>query len=153
MYPAAQHIHLRELALGLAGLGLFLLALGLLARWSGAVGLGLAALGGEYAVLFAAESAHLDRTAPVYAIGFLLVAELAFWSIEPRVPAWADPVVFELRLARLAVTCALAGIVAGLVVVDSTAISGGGGFGLEALGVGAAVGSLLLLAGLVRRSV
>ena len=129
------------------------LGLGLGARWPGALGLALAVLGGEYAVLFEAEGARLDRVTPAYALGLFLVAELAFWSIERRVPAWSDPVVFELRLARLAIACAAAAVVAALIVVDASAISGGGGFGLEALGVAAAVASLLLLAGLVRRSV
>jgi len=128
-----------------------LLTLGLAARWSGALGLGLAALGGEYAVLFAAEGATLDRLTPVYAVGFLFVGEVAFWSIERRVPAWSDAAVLEWRLARLAAACAGAAGVGALAVVSAAAATGGGGVVLETAGVAAAIGSVVILAGLMRR--
>jgi hypothetical protein len=150
-YPAAQDIRLASLALGLGALALALLAFGLAVRWPGALGLGLAALGGEYAVLFAAEGATLDRLTPVYAVGFLFVAEVAFWSIERRVPAWSDATALEWRLARLAAACVGAAGVAALTTVSAAAATGGGGVVLESFGVGAAIGSVVILAALVRR--
>ena len=150
-YPAVQDIHLRRLALVLAGLAVALLAVGLAARSGPVLGWGLAALGGEYAVLFAAQSHALDELTPLYAGAIFLVAELAFWSIEPRVPAWSEPGLVERRLAYLAATSAGAAAVAGLVVVVAAA-SGGGGAALEAIGVAATVGALGLVAMLVRRS-
>lgn len=150
-YPAAQDIRLRELALAFGALGLALLALGLASRWPSALGLALAALGGEYAVLFAAEGGRLDRFVPVYAAGLFLVAELAFWSIERRVPAWSEPSLLERRLAFLVGACVAAASVAALVTVLAAA-GGGGGIVLEAVGVAAATASLGVLALLVRRS-
>jgi hypothetical protein len=150
-YPAVQDIHLRRLALGLAGLAVALLAAGLATRSGPVVGWGLAALGGEYAVLFEAQSRALDELTPLYAGAFLLVAELAFWSIEPRVPAWSEPGLVDRRLAYVAGVSAGAAAVAGLVLVVAAA-SGGGGAVLEAIGVAASIGALGLVAMLVRRS-
>ena len=132
-------------------LALALLAFGLLVGWSGALGCGLAVLGAEYAVLFAAEGATLDRLTPVYAVGFLFVAEVSFWSIERRVPAWSEATALEWRLARLAVACVGAAGVAALTTVSAAAATGGGGVVLESFGVGAAIGSIVILAALMRR--
>ena len=150
-YPAAQDLELRYVALGLGGAALVLLAFGLVVRWPGALGLALAALGGEYAVLFAAEGSTLDSLTPVYAAGFILVAELAFWSIERRVAAWSESTATEWRLARLGATCVGAVAVAGLATLSAAAATGGGGVVLESFGVGAALGSVLILALLMRR--
>jgi hypothetical protein len=139
------------LVLGLAGLGLALLALGLATRWTSALGAGLLALLGEYAVLFSSEGATLDRYTPAYAVGFLFVAEVAFWSIERRVPAWSDDWLLEWRLGRLAGVCVAAALVAGFVMVNAAAATGGGGIALESAGVVAAIGSIVLLALLMRR--
>jgi hypothetical protein len=150
-YPAAQNIRLQPLALAVAAAGVFLLALGLLARSSTALGFALAALGGTYAVLFAAEGAHLDRLAPAYAAALLLVAELAFWSIESRIPAWTDPELATWRLARLALACAGAAVLGAIVVADASAANGAGGLLLETLGVAAAIGVLVFVTVLLRR--
>jgi hypothetical protein len=150
-YPAAQDLRLQYAALVLAVLALALLAFGLVVRWPGALGFGLAALGAEYAVLFSAEGATLDRLAPLYAVGFMFVAETAFWSIERRVPAWSDPTALEWRLARLAAACAGAAGVAALATVSAAAATGGGGVVLESFGVAAAIGSVVILAALMRR--
>src|SRR4029079_19526870 len=122
----------------LAAVGVCLLALGLLTRWPAAIGFALVAVGGAYAVLFAAEGAQLDRLAPAYAAALLLVAELAFWSIESRVPAWTDPELVIWRLARLALACAGAAVLGAVVIADAPAASGGGGLFLETIGVVAA---------------
>jgi hypothetical protein len=150
-YPAAQDIDLHELALGLGGLALALLAFGLFVGWAGALGCGLALLGGEYAVLFAAEGATLDRLTPVYAAGFMFVAEVAFWSIERRVPAWSEAATLEWRLGHLGAACAGAAGVGALATVSAAAATGGGGVVLESFGVGAAIGSIVILAALMRR--
>jgi hypothetical protein len=102
-------------------------------------------------VLFAAEGSTLDRFTPVYAAGFLLVAELAFWSIERRVAAWSEPTALEWRLARLGGACVGAAFVAALSTLSAAAATGAGGVVLESFGVGAAIGSVLILALLMRR--
>lgn len=115
------------------------------------LGWGLAALGGEYAVLFAAESRAFDELTPLYAGGFILVAELAFWSVERRIPAWSDPGLVEWRLAYLVGAFAGAAVVAGLVLVVAAA-AGGGGVALEVVGVAATIAALGLVAILVGRA-
>ncbi|HEY7149181.1 MAG TPA: hypothetical protein VH420_07015 [Gaiellaceae bacterium] len=131
---------------------MLVLALGLLARSSSAIGFALVALGGAYAVLFAAEGARLDRVAPGYAAGLLLVAELSFWSIESRVAAWSDPELVVWRLARLGLACAGAALIGAVVVAEAAAAGRGGGISLEAIGVAAAIGAIALVAALVRRA-
>ena len=108
-------------------------------------------LGADYAVLFVAEGSALDRFTPAYAAGFMLVAELGFWSIEPRIPAWSEAAVAEWRLARIAGACIGAAALAALALVAASAATGTGGLALESLGVVAAIGSLVLITVLVSR--
>jgi hypothetical protein len=150
-YPAAQDLHFQWAALAFAILAVFLLTAGLAVRSPSALGFGLAALGADYAVLFVAEGGALDRFTPAYAAGFMLVAELGFWSIEGRVPAWSEPAVAEWRLARLAGAIVGAAALAAFVLVAAAAATGSGGVALESLGVVAAIGSLALITLLVRR--
>lgn len=146
-----QDIDLWWLALAFGGVAVILLAAGLAARSGPVLGWGLAALGGEYTVLFTAQGPALDDLTPLYAGAFVLVAEFAFWSIERRVPAWTDSGLAERRFARLAATSAGAAALAALVLVVASA-SGGGGVVLEAIGVAAAIGAIALVVGLVHRS-
>jgi len=150
-YPAVQEIRLWWLALAIGALAVGLLAVGLVARSGPVLGWGLAALGGEYGFLFVAEGGALDELTPVYAGAFVLVAELAFWSIERRVAAWSEPMLVERRLAGLAATSIGAAGVSALVIVAAAA-SAGGGLALEAIGVVAAIGAIALVAVLVQRS-
>ncbi|MDQ2981266.1 MAG: hypothetical protein M3R26_02945 [Actinomycetota bacterium] len=147
-----QDLRLHLLAVGLGALALTFLALGLSARSGPALGWGIAALGGEYAVLFASQGRVLVEVTPAYAAAFIFVAEFGYWSIERRVAAWSEPGLLPRRLAYLAVTCAGAAAIAALVLVLAAA-SRGGGAALEAVGVAATIAALALLAVLVRRSV
>lgn len=150
-YPASQNLDLQWAALVFAISGVLVFAMGLAARSPGALGLGLALLGADYAVLFFAEGSALDRFTPAYAAGFMLVAELGFWSIEPRIPAWSEAAVAEWRLARIAGACTGAAVLAALALVAASAATGTGGLALESLGVVAAIGSLVLITVLVSR--
>ena len=153
-FPASQDLSLQVVALALASVGVLVFAVGLVFRSAGTLGLGLAAIGADYAVLFVAEGGSLDRLTPAYAAGFILVAELGFWSIESRIPAWSEPAVVEWRLARLVATCVGAAALAALALVAAAAATGTGGLAVESLGVIAALGSLVLLTVLVgRRSI
>jgi hypothetical protein len=81
----------------------------------------------------------------------MLVAELGFWSIESRIPAWSEAAVAEWKLARIAGTCIGAAVLAALALVAASAANGTGGPALESLGVVATVGSLVLITVLVSR--
>ena len=144
-------MRLQRLAQGVGALALATLAVALVSRSGPGLGWGLAALGGEYAIWFAEQGSALDELTPAYAAAFIVVAELGFWSIEPRVEAWSDPELPFRRLSYLVATCGGAAAVAALVLVLAAA-GGGGGAVLEALGVGAVVAALALLGALVRRS-
>jgi hypothetical protein len=133
------------LLLFLGGLGLAALLLGLAVRWSAALAVSVALLGAQQAVRLALGPDALDAWAPLVAGGLLLVAELAWWSIEPRVPAWSEPWLAWRRLATVLLTCAGASLVSALVVVAAGAEIGGG-FAIELLGVIAATAALALVA-------
>jgi len=150
-YPASQSLDLQWAALVFATTGVLLVAAGLVLRSAGALGVGLTLLGADYAVLFVAEGGSLDQFTPAYAAGFMLVSELGFWSIESRIPAWTDAAFAEWRLARIAVTCIGAAVLAALALVAAAAATGTGGLALESLGVVAALGSLVLITVLVGR--
>jgi hypothetical protein len=150
-YPASQEVYLQWAALVFAIAGVLLFALGLAVRSAGLLGLGVAVIGAGYAVLFVAEGGSLDRFTPAYAAGFILVAELGFWSIESRIPAWSEPAVAEWRLARIFGACVGAGVLAALALVAAAAATGTGGLAVESLGVVAALGSLVLITVLVGR--
>ena len=150
-YPASQNLDLQWAALAFAISAVFVFAVGLAARSPSGLGLGLALLGADYAVLFVGEGGALDQFTPAYAAGFILVAELGFWSIESRIPAWSEPAVAEWRLARIAGTCIGAAALAALALVAAAAATGTGGLALESLGVVAVLGSLVLITVLVGR--
>jgi hypothetical protein len=77
----------QPLLLFVGGLALPVLLLGLALRWSAALAVGVALLGAQQAVRLALGPDALDAWAPLVAGALLLVAELAWWSIEPRVSA------------------------------------------------------------------
>ena len=135
------------LVLGLAGVAV--LCGGLALRWGAALAFAVAVLGSEQAVRLADGPDALDRWTPLYAGAFLLVAELAYWSIERRVPAWAEHGAALRRVATVLLTCAGGTLVAAFVVIVSGAPVRGG-FGLELAGVIAATGALAVVAVVAR---
>jgi hypothetical protein len=135
----------QPLLLFVGGLALPVLLLGLALRWSAALAVGVALLGAQQAVRLALGPDALDAWAPLVAGALLLVAELAWWSIEPRVSAWSEPLLGTRRLATVLLTCAGATLVSAVVVVAAGA-EVGGGFAVELLGVIAAIAALALVA-------
>ena len=109
-------------------------------------------LGAQQALRLELGSDAIDAATPLSAGALLLVAELAWWSIETRVPAWSQPWVGVLRAATVLLACAGAAVVSALVVVAAGAPVGGG-TGLELMGIVAAVGALGVIAYVARRRV
>lgn len=140
---------LRPLAAGLAVLALLLFLLGIAGGWATPIAAGLACFGAEYALFLATGKHVLDERSPLVAVGLVLAAELAFWSLERAGGAQTASLVAR-RLALVAATAVGAGAIAALLLVVSGA--GSGGVGVEALGVLAAATILLLLARLTARS-
>jgi hypothetical protein len=125
------------------------LAIGLTMRWNGPLVVGLVCLGADQAVRLATGPSRVDPWTPVYAAAFLLTAELAWWSIEPRVPAWSDWEVLVRRLAAIASWCVGGALLAALVVLAAGAPLTGG-VGLELVGVAAAVTAIAVVAVVAR---
>jgi hypothetical protein len=107
-------------------------------------------LGGEYALVLSIGDVSLETRAAVVAAGLLVVAELAFWSLELRAEITDEPGSYARRLAVLALLAlgalALAGAL--LAVVD---LEGRGGLAIELAGAVAAFGAFILLWSLARR--
>lgn len=132
---------------------LLLLALALWRGWPTFVAWSLALLAAGYALSLSLgpERATIDAAAPVVAATLLVVAELAYWSLELRDPGrWEGPLLAR-RLAVLG-ALALVSLALGSVVVVLTTVDLRGGVGLTFVGVAAAVATLAILAGLARRA-
>ena len=124
---------------------------GLALRWSGALTVAIVLLGAQQAVRLAIGDDVLDEWAPLVGAGLLLTAELAWWSIEPRVPAWTQKGLALRRLTVVLLMCLLgAGVGAAMLVAAGSSLSGG--VPLELVGILAATGAVALVAHVARRS-
>ncbi len=125
---------------------------GLALRWSGALTAAIVLLGAQQAVRLALGNDVLDEWAPLVGGALLLCAELAWWSIEPRIPAWSQPGVALSRLAGALLMCLLgAGVGAAMLVAAGSSVTGG--VPLELLGILAATGAVAVLAWVARHGV
>jgi hypothetical protein len=136
--------------LAVGATGLLWLALGLASRWGAALALGVVLLGCEQALRLGLGPETVDPWTPVYAVALLVTAELAWWSIEPRVPAWWDAAVVLRRLGTIAGVGAVAAVVAALIVLAAGAPLHGG-LSLELVGVLAAIAAVGVVAVIARR--
>jgi hypothetical protein len=128
------------------------LAVSLWRGWPVIVAWALALLGAGYALALALgpERATVDAAAPLVAGALLVVAELAYWSLELRDPGSWEGALLTRRLAALG-ALALVSLALGSTVVVATAAELRGGLGLDLVGVAAAVATLAVLAALARR--
>jgi peptidoglycan/LPS O-acetylase OafA/YrhL len=130
--------------LGVAGLAFVFLAVAL--GRAGLVTPGLVVLFAGYATsVVVRDSDSLDPAAPLVGGALLVVAELAYWSVELRGKQPEDRSVVVRRLATLAALTAAA-VVVGAVVLATTTLPLGGGLVWNAVGVAAAVAALALIA-------
>lgn len=53
-------------------------------EWSALIPVALVLVGGIYAAQLAIDDAPLDAASPVAAVGLMVTAELAYWSLEER---------------------------------------------------------------------
>jgi hypothetical protein len=147
-----RHSDDQALLLLLGGAGVLALCVGLAARWGAALAFGVGLLGAEQAVWLARGPDALDSWTPLYAGAFLLVAELSWWSLEERVPAWAERGMALRRLVVVLFACAGGCVMAALVVI-AAGLPIHGGFGLELAGVLAATAALAVVAAMARTHV
>lgn len=135
------------------GLGaLLVLAFAVVTGWTSGIAWTLALLAATYAIALALDDSDvLDPAAPLYAAALLLMAELAYWSLELRGPGREERHVVLRRLAALAVLAFLS-VVLGAFVVIVTAAPLGGGILWDGIGVLAAAATVGILALLARRA-
>jgi hypothetical protein len=149
----AAHAFHEEPPLGLFGAaGAAVLVVALLVGRAGPVAPALVLVAAGYAATLVARDANaLDPAAPLVACGLLLVAELAYWSVELASSGRAEPRVPLRRLAALVgLTAAALALAAG--VLAATAIPFGGGLAWNLVGIIAAAGAIALIAELSSRS-
>jgi hypothetical protein len=129
---------------GTAGAVVLVLALAL--GRAGLVAPALVLLAAGYAATLVARNASvLDAAAPLVGCGLLLVAELAYWSVELAGAGREErPVLLRRLTAMLAL--AAAALALGAAVLAATALPIGGGLAWNLVGVAAAAAALALIA-------
>lgn len=107
----------------------------------------LVVLAGAYA--FGLGGGAIDQWSPIVAAGFLVVAELAYWSLELRGRV-EDAERINERRAGLVVALGLGTIALGGLIFAATSVPLGTGVVVDLVGVAAAVGAVAVVASLAR---
>ena len=110
----------------MAAVAFLALVAALVLGWPSLVPVAVAVAGGFYALELAIDHAPLDLTAPAVAVGLLLAAELAYWSLDEREQAVGDPGEGLRRAAFVALLGVASLLVAGvlLALVDGVRARG-----------------------------
>ena len=133
-----------------AAVAFLALVAALVLGWPSLVPVAVALAGGIYALELAIDDVPLDVAAPAVAVGLLLAAELAYWSLDERERAVGDPGE-GLRRAAYAVllgvaTLVIAGVL--LALVDGVRARG---LALDLVGAVAAAAVLVTVLVTARR--
>jgi hypothetical protein len=126
-----------------------LLGVGLALGRSAAVPWAIAGLGVAYAATLSGD--ELDGRVPLYAAGLLVTAELAYWALQLREAARDEPGMALRRFIALLVAAAAA-VVAGTLLLVVAHLPLRGGLIVEAIGLAAAIGALVVLLLSARRA-
>ncbi len=140
-----------EVGFRVAAVALLSLVGALVIGWEPLLPASLVMLGGLYGTQLAVDDAPLDGLAVLLAAGFVVTAELGYWSLDEREAVKAEP---GADLRRIAFVSALA-LLALLVAVLLLAIVEGvraGGLAVDLLGAVAAGAVLLLVVVIARRA-
>ena len=106
--------------------------------WSWLIPASITLVGGAYAAELAIDDAALDLAAPLVAVGLVLAAELAYWSLDERARTTGDPGSGLRRAALVAIGAAVTLVLGAalLALVDEIRARG---LALDLIGVLAAV--------------
>ena len=148
-YSATADDRLPQVVAGVGVAGLALTALALIGRWPLLLPWGIVGVGASYTVFLSLHGATVDSWAPAVAAGIFAAAELGFWSVE-RDRAWSEPAVLTRRVVFIALGALLTALVGAFLLVAVSGVSGG--IGYLALGVAAAVLTLVIVAVLTSRT-
>jgi hypothetical protein len=130
------------------GAGAVLLA-ALAAAAASAVAPALVLLGLEYGLSLIGRGNALDLAAPLVAALLLLVAELAWWSVDAAAPIRAEPPVLRGHVARLAALVVGSGVASVVVLMAATVPTPGWA---QPVGMSAALAALIVPIALLGRS-
>jgi hypothetical protein len=135
----------------IAAVALVALLAALVRGWARLVAVSLVLLGAAYAVYLAVDGVALDASAPAVAAGLLLVAELAYWSLEERDRVQTEPGEVLRHVGVLAGVAVMALLVASSVVVLADVVRARG-LAVDLVGAAAAAAILLLTLASARRT-
>jgi hypothetical protein len=121
-----------------AAVAFLALVAALVLGWPSLVPVAVALAGGIYALELAIDDVPLDVAAPAVAVGLLLAAELAYWSLDERERAVGDPGQGLRRAAFVALLGVATLVVAGVLLALVDALRARG-LALDLVGAVAAV--------------
>jgi hypothetical protein len=148
VYVAESGSRLASVGAAAGGIGLALLAGGLVLRWPFTIPWAVLFAGGGY--LLAREgSAAVDGWAAVMGVLLLLAAELASWSMEHDARIRAERALVLRRVATLGSLVAAA-LLVNFMLLGTAAFSASAGVVLAAVGVAAAVAAVAVVLRLLR---
>ncbi len=140
--------------LGIAALaalpGVVGLALALVSGWPAPIPWALASLGASYAVSLHGQRT-VDGRAPLVGAALVLLAELAYWSLERRTPV-GEEAGLHLRRAVSVLATTLGSAAAASILLAATSVPVGGSVTWDVLGLAAAAGAVAVLALLSQRT-
>jgi hypothetical protein len=125
------------------------LAVGIAARQAAGIGVGVAGLGACWAVSAWTRGAEAPDLTVVVVVAVFVAAEVAFMSLEQK-PVPDEGELVARRLAGLAGRSVVV-LVLAAILLAALGLHATGGLLLEAVGVAAAIGVLLLVFALARR--
>jgi hypothetical protein len=109
-------------------------------------------LGGYYGLQLAVDDRAFDAALPLVAVGLMLTAELAYWSLEEREPVEGDRG-DELRRLVFVVGLGTATFVLSTLMLVLVDVVQAGGLALDLFGAAAAAGVVVTVVLLARRQV
>jgi hypothetical protein len=131
----------RLVAVRLAAVAALTLLAAVVNGWAPLVPVAVALAGGAYAGQLAFDDAPLDVSAPAIAVGLLLAAELAYWSLDERQRIRGEAGESLRRVVFVAVL-GVGAFVTGAVVLALADTVRGGGIALDLVGAAAAIAAL-----------
>jgi len=131
----------RLVAVRLAAVAALPLLAAVVNGWAPLVPVAVALAGGAYAGQLALDDAPLDVSAPAIAVGLLLAAELAYWSLDERQRIRGEAGESLRRVVFVAVL-GVGAFVTGAVVLALADTVRGGGIALDLVGAAAAIAAL-----------
>lgn len=136
--------------IGLGIVALAFLVISLVTGWAGGIGWSLALLGAEYLLPVFFSDGSPDVWAPIVALGFLLIAELGWWSWELRLASLDEPAIY-VRGALLTLSVGLISALLGAALLGTASLVTFAGLPMRAIGTAAMVALVSLVAVLTLR--